>query len=321
MYATYSVEDDKIRIYSGRVEPELWERLKAARYQRAYKQECFYAKWSPATHDLAVELCGDIGDEDSTLEDRADKRAKRYGAYSENAQVRSDDAYARVKGITDNIPFGQPILVGHHSERGARADQKRIERGMRKTIDERDKAAYWKRRAETAAKHAAVKQHPVKIRRRIKRLEADLRKYKKERTPSLSIVDWWVNDYRRDVLGHTYPHPDLTDKQTTELVAHVNVKKQKLAAYQDRWIEHVEMHLEFERALYEASGGIAADSLTFQKGDLVKFRGRWEGPVVRVNKSRGDVVSVSVPTAYSWTDKLPVDGITEVKTPEKEESE
>ena len=43
MNATYSLEDNKLRIYSGRVEQELYDRLRAARYQRAYKQGCFYA--------------------------------------------------------------------------------------------------------------------------------------------------------------------------------------------------------------------------------------------------------------------------------------
>ena len=314
-YATYSLEDDKIRIYSGRVEQELYDRLKAARYQRAYKQGCFYATWNPAAEELAVEMCGVIEDEDITPEERAEARAKRYGGYSVNAQTRSNAAYAGVKSITDRIPLGQPILVGHHSERGARADQKRIERGMRKTIDEHDKALYWQRRAEASAKHAAGKQEPGKIHRRIKKLEAALRKHQKERKPSASIVDWWVSDYR---WGHNYPFPDLTVEQTTELVNHVKEKKQKLAAHCDRWIEHIELRLVFERALYEASGGIAADGMTFQKGDLVRFRGQWHGPVVRVNKSRGEVVSVSVPTEYSWTDKLPVSGISEIQTPEQE---
>jgi hypothetical protein len=33
------------------------------------------------------------------------------------------------------IPFGQPILVGHHSEGRARRDQGRIESGMRAGVE------------------------------------------------------------------------------------------------------------------------------------------------------------------------------------------
>ena len=36
--------------------------------------------------------------------------------------------------IADNIPFGQPILVGHDSECRARKDAQRIEDGMRRAV-------------------------------------------------------------------------------------------------------------------------------------------------------------------------------------------
>ena len=54
------------------------------------------------------------------------------------ADKREQDAAARFAGvrkIADDIPFGQPILVGHHSERHARAYQRRIDNGMRAGVE------------------------------------------------------------------------------------------------------------------------------------------------------------------------------------------
>ena len=61
------------------------------------------------------------------LEDRREglayRRAVRHATEAERRLSRADE-------IAEGRPFGQPILVGHHSERRARADQKRINQNM-----------------------------------------------------------------------------------------------------------------------------------------------------------------------------------------------
>jgi len=79
---------------------------------------------------------------------RAEDRADRMAGYAANATARSDAAYERARQIGDRIPFGQPILVGHHSERGHRADLRRIDRAMRTSVEEAAKAEHYERRAE-----------------------------------------------------------------------------------------------------------------------------------------------------------------------------
>jgi len=44
--------------------------------------------------------------------------------------------------IMDNIPLGQPILVGHHSETHARRDANRIDSSMRRGVEESEKAKH-----------------------------------------------------------------------------------------------------------------------------------------------------------------------------------
>lgn len=76
----------------------------------------------------------------TTRRERLERRAEQRRAWAEKAEARSDAAHDRVHQIADGIPFGQPILVGHHSERGARRDQARMESGMRTAVDESRKA-------------------------------------------------------------------------------------------------------------------------------------------------------------------------------------
>lgn len=61
------------------------------------------------------------------LEHKAELRRE----WAEKRRSKAETAYNAGKRISDQIPFGQPILIGHHSERHAKADVKRIDNAMR----------------------------------------------------------------------------------------------------------------------------------------------------------------------------------------------
>lgn len=67
------------------------------------------------------------------------------------ANARSNAASASVRKVADNIPFGQPILVGHHSERHARRDAERIRSGMDRAVMESKKAEHHEAKAANIA--------------------------------------------------------------------------------------------------------------------------------------------------------------------------
>lgn len=73
-------------------------------------------------------------------------RAERYEGYAENATARSETRLNAASSIADAIPLGQPILVGHHSERRHRRDLDRIDTNMRKGIEESKKAEHFSHR-------------------------------------------------------------------------------------------------------------------------------------------------------------------------------
>ncbi len=70
-----------------------------------------------------------------TRRERLERRREQRQAW---AQARQDDAAARLDQahrIADMIPLGQPILVGHHSERRHRRDLDRIDSNMARGCD------------------------------------------------------------------------------------------------------------------------------------------------------------------------------------------
>ena len=73
-------------------------------------------------------------------EAKREAKQERLEKAAARASSASSAAYAGAKARGDMIPFGQPILVGHHSERRHRSDIAKIDRGMRKSFELADKA-------------------------------------------------------------------------------------------------------------------------------------------------------------------------------------
>jgi protein-L-isoaspartate O-methyltransferase len=191
--ATYSPEDNKLRLYPAyKLDADDYERVKAAGFKWAPKQELFVAPmWTPGREDLLIEMCGEIDDEDKSLVSRAEERADRFEDYSDNRASDAESARKAVSAIADNIPFGQPILVGHHSEKHARRDAQKIENGMRRAVKMWEQAEYWKQRAAGAVRAAKYKERPDVRARRIKGLEADKRKQERATADADKFLKLW----------------------------------------------------------------------------------------------------------------------------------
>jgi len=86
-----------------------------------------------------------VGDPVELAAERADRLRERAQAKEAEAHA----AYERSHAISDRIPFGQPILVGHHSERRHRRDLEQIDASMRRSVDASKEAASLERRAES----------------------------------------------------------------------------------------------------------------------------------------------------------------------------
>lgn len=329
--ATYSPDDNKLRLYAGsRLPKDLYDRVKAAGFKWAPKQELFVAPmWTPGRAALMEELAGEIGDEDTSLAERAEIRAGRFDEYSDKRAEESAAAGEAVRKIADGIPFGQAILVGHHSEKRARKDAERIENGMRKAVKLWETAEYWQRRAEGALRHAKYKERPDVRMRRIKKIEADLRKQQRYVSQAEKLLKAWRReDLTREqaiaianMYDHSYWSSKFEFKRESGEVYHIgpcslwdalerqdiDLEAVRQKAIQNNegtiqwcqpWIQHYEFRLAYERAmLAEQNEGKPAPK--YEKGGAVRCwasPGRFDGGWSYVQK----VNKVSVTVLDNW---------------------
>lgn len=338
--ATYSPEDNKLRLYTvHRLDADTYARMHAAGFRFAPKQDLFVAPaWTPEREDLLMELCGEIGDEDTSLVDRAEQRADRFQDYSESRARDYAAARNAVAAITEHIPLGQPILVGHHSEKRARKDAERIEKGLERAVRMWDTAEYWQRRAAGALRAAKYKERPDVRHRRIKSLEADKRKQERIIAEAKTFLKLWqgaevsfdraakiaahcpvsgcfpLDKYPRNPPASQYEGPmSLYSALTDGVINAVQAREIAVRALTARierprrWIAHYENRIAYERAMLDEQGGLAAASFDIQPGGHVLVDGDWLR-VERVTKRNGQILSVTTNARF-----VPVRGVEKIQ--------
>lgn len=345
---TYDPADNRLRLSSlHRLDPDTYARVKAAGFKWAPKQELFIAPmWTPAREDLLIELCGTIDDEDSTLVERAEARAERFEDYHDKREAEAAATHAAVATIMDGIPLGQKILIGHHSEKHARKDAERIESGIRKAVSLWETAQYWQDRARGALRHAKYKERPDVRARRIKGLEADLRKQQRAIADAEKFTAAWrvepctlqrakaISNY--DHISQCFPLADypreppasqyqgdmglwsaldgrvITAEQARELAlpAHAHTM-----AHAQRWVTHLTHRIAYERALLENAGGTVAGQAKPEKGGACKCwvggHGEWR-TIMKVNKVSVTVLDNRDNGGSNFSRVVPFDKLTDL---------
>ena len=192
--ATYSPEDDKIRLYPAfRLSDEDYQKVKAAGFKWAPKQELFVTHWSPSREDLALEMSGqdELAPERTTVAERAEAKAERLADLSSKRASESRSFADYAHQIGERFAFGQPILVGHHSERKARKDAERMERATEKAANAFKAAEHWQWQAKSIIHHANHLRQAGTRARRIKKLMAEIRKHQRRLNFASKALDVW----------------------------------------------------------------------------------------------------------------------------------
>ena len=104
----------------------------------------------------------------STYRERREARAERLREWADKRETKASAAFERADQIAGMIPFGQPILVGHHSEGRHRRDVERIGRGMTQGVEHSRTAERMRERAaniDAAADRAIYSDDPDAIER------------------------------------------------------------------------------------------------------------------------------------------------------------
>lgn len=177
--ATYCPEDNKLRLYVGRVPRDEYLKLRADGWKALPKQRemgggDFAATWTPSRRDTALKYAGFIGDEDKGPAERAADRAERFSGYRDK---RTNEAC----GHADKFDAG-PQAHGFQSQARAERAAARHDKIADIAGDAWGKAEYWTSRTAGVISHALYKSTPSVRMGRIKILEADLRRF--EQSPS-----------------------------------------------------------------------------------------------------------------------------------------
>ena len=90
-----------------------------------------------------------------TYRERRLRRAERLREWSASNEVKSEQRGTAADEIMSHIPLGQPILVGHHSERRHRKDLARIQDGISAAVELGRKAEAQARAADEIEAQAA----------------------------------------------------------------------------------------------------------------------------------------------------------------------
>ena len=264
--ATYSAEDNKLRLYaSSRLDAETYAAVKAAGFSWAPRQELFVApKWTPEREDLLAELAGEIEPEDMTLAERATAKAERLEALANKRNGQAVAAARHADSLSEAFYMGQPILIGHHSERKARKTQERMHAAMARSVDAGKAANYWLYRATGVEAFVNMKGCDRTRTNRIKTLLAELRDLQRGVNNAQAALVVWERFTTDEQIKHALGRMDSRvtlagydtfravetgelspDDARTRCIANaqatVNGPKRR------RWIAHLLARLAFER--------------------------------------------------------------------------
>lgn len=131
--------------------------------------------------------------------DYAERQAARKERYEQLA------ASKKAKGVAlhdsgmkalEQIPFGQPILVGHHSERGDRAYRARSVATVERGFAEMQKADYYASKAESVGTAGISSDDPEaipKLKAKLEAMQAKWDEIKRQRKEGKDVWAWGVS--------------------------------------------------------------------------------------------------------------------------------
>lgn len=113
----------------------------------------------------------------NNFEAKRQAKTERFKELAEKNRKLSGSLFSEANKMASVIPMGQPILVGHHSEKSDRNYRKRIDNKVRKAIEIDDKADYYERKAVRTENNTAIfSDDPAageKLAEKIQRLETN----------------------------------------------------------------------------------------------------------------------------------------------------
>ena len=111
-------------------------------------------------------------------EERKKRRIERYNELSKKAQERSKEYENSIANRILEMTPGQPILIGHHSEKKTRKLHEKANNDIKKSIEFNEKSKYYSDRAKSAENSKAIYGDDPKA---IEKLEEKLERLENQR--------------------------------------------------------------------------------------------------------------------------------------------
>ena len=280
--ATYNITDNRLKVWFGnRLPDDEYKRARGYNFVWWPGRKCFSAIWTPGAEDF-IKSYGIEIEEDDTPDD-VESRVERFQKYAANDEESAE--YAQERTRTANT----------------RRQYEQAEATAAKKIDE---ARYWHDRIAGAIWHAAYKDKPDVIVRRIKKLEAEQRKNTKTRDEAQRWEKRWSDLHPLKLKDGT----TATLKESASYFANYDsgpygiwsnlqddtitpeeAQEKSLAYFRatikraQRWLDHLNMRIEYETAYLEAVGGSA---------DMLKPAPRRKSIAPDDGLKNGDIVMV-----------------------------
>ncbi len=226
---------------------------------------------------------------ENSYEERRAARLERLRRRAAALQVEAARADVRAHDIGRNIPFGQPIIVGHHSERGHRNAVEKMRRSYEKGRELREAASEAEHRARAAESNHAISsddpnaiekltQKIESIERHRDRMKAFNKLMKKNDTEGMKALGFSEEQIYKllnpqfSYMGKGFPSYELTSCS-----AEIRRCKERIAAIQRAQTTTV---IAFECALFKAFEDASENRICFT------FDGKPSEEVRKVLKSR-----------------------------------
>lgn len=141
----------------------------------------------------------------NTYEERQEARRERYLKRAERARAESREGWQRAREMSEVIPLGQPIHVGHHSEKRDRAYRARIEKTSEKAFRLDEKADYYEQKAARVGTGSISSDDPDAIKKLKKEVEhlKDKQERMKAANRAIRMKDTAKGDAKLAEMGYT----------------------------------------------------------------------------------------------------------------------
>ena len=132
-----------------------------------------------------------------SFEEKQQRKLERFQELAEKTKKEAIETREQASKMAEAIPFGQPILVGHHSEQRDRNYRKKIDNKFRKSVALTEKAEHYENKVKNIVNPKSISSDDpeaiIKLKSEIEELENDKLAYDRKTYKINPKAQWFEN--------------------------------------------------------------------------------------------------------------------------------